>query len=480
MKNLVSKILWNGSVKTGFLILVVLILMSIVFIMLTVWKPWYLTFLVPVVIIPLLITLIPIIVPNNNTTAVQWVIRFSNFVKPLLSSWKFQWACMAFIVGLIVIDLKLEVSSCAYKRYTYSSWIRSFSIQNPDKDNLDILIQAFTTFPYRPEPRALLRRASVRFRFIGTDDSDSELMKRYRMFFQSFINDEKVHNTAIQADHNEACTHTGGRDPIAPDIWYASLIPEGTGNTSRALEILEQRSEQAIQPRLAELLKLNFQVDYMVAKIARGNDDKNRDIVDNFQREANDKSEYWNKFISAIEKLEEFANLTNLNDEMINISSTHYYQEAVDRMGSYYILRCAMESTAENMNPERAQSYLENGVKWYARVLEIRDSSVSETEGNLWFRPPNKLAAYNGFLYAEKRGTPYYIMRSLFDKCKDFGVKYKDDITDPHRRSDGRYHKKAGWAERTIYELSDPATWKKWLEESLRKGWRYNDVFNAT
>ncbi|MCY4427064.1 MAG: hypothetical protein OXC05_08550 [Halieaceae bacterium] len=365
---------------------------------------------------------------------------------------------------LIAVFLALDIvaANCALKRYRYRTWIGSFNWEQPDSKELEKLVRAFTAFPQRLEPRVILEMVSSRF--LGVSPVYDNRVDSYKKFLGLFVDDENVKKAAIQFDQCETCL-ADGRRPLSPDIWYVSLLLERTSDETLSINLLENRPEQAPHAATADLLEHLFLVDSLEREMEEGDES----ALSNIRSEAENESDVWKKYESAIDDLKNIVEMPKLDDDTMLIRSTHFFQEAIDRIGTYYILNCALRNS---------QADLEKGIDWYLRLLETRDKPRgSGPAGTVWLRKPSKLAAYHGFLYAHGIGTPYNRLLPLFAECKDFAKVFRNRITIPYRETGGKYHTKEGWKQQTIHGLPDV---REWVEYMLQKGWRYSDVFNAS
>ena len=456
MENVLNNVFWKRSLKCGKYILVVLSILTVIGFLLTLWNPWYWTVIL-LSVIPTSAALIPV---YKTISCKVWVNRIRHCIIVLISSWKFRW--LGLLLVSLVLFLDIGFAGCAYERYKYRSRILNFNWERPDREQLEKLIEAFTMFPNRLEPRIILRIVSRQF--VGAASDYTKKMASYKEFLRTFLDDERVKNAALLHDGSQKCV-SGWGNHLASDVWYAGMLPERTGDEVLALELLTSRSGQARQAPVANLLKNLLLVDSMERKMEEG---KSKHPLDNMRREENERSDLWKEYEKEIQNLETVVNLTTLDDDSILMRSTHYYQEAIDRIGTYYILRCAIGDSREDLH---------KGIGWYTELLNARDRSIEGTADDVWLRPPRKLAAFHGFLYASEVDTPYHRLVPLFAGCEGFKALFQKRITIAQREAGGRYHASDGWKEHTIYGLSDV---RQLINNLLQKGWRYSDVFNTT
>ena len=431
---------------TGVSLIILLVLLVTVTIALT-------TSNVLLYVLSIVTTIATIVIPLLTLFNVPGRELVQKFTYRLRNS-TFHGLCITALV--LLLGLNFELISCAYYRTKYISYINSFNLRAPD---LSLLSNAYTFFPTRTESIALLKIVHSQYRTPIAWDY-------IKQFIDSTTNPIAPHG-ALKPSRTQKCVACQQDMNESVLVTYASLLPEA-GDFEGAIELLARLNNLPTANLLRQALLIDH-LENVLQKYSRSGDQEQDEITNMLHGSQSD----WEAYHGAIVAMEQQVNQQSFSSDIAATRSSHYYQEALDRLGSYFLFRCAIGSVAQlNRNPNNhvVDWFRTRSIETYKKVIQIRYNTIKT--GNYWIRSPVKLAAYHAFLYASKADKPFFRLIPYFEKCEGFDKAFAELIS-THNLT------KTWWRENTIYELDDIGNLESFIRDQLKHHWRYDDVYNT-
>lgn len=377
-------------------------------------------------------------------------------IRPLIRCFgnpTLQGVCTTAIV--VLLGVNFAFGSCAYKRYRYVSYLNAFDSR---QHKFTHLANAFTLFPNRTESIVLLKIFSNQYRAPVTWD--------YTRQFTDGLKTAMTSYAGCGGGGVSPCILYGREMDDLGIVSYASLLPEA-GDIDSAIDLLS-----ALKSPTAALLRQLLEIDrsgYILQKFSWRADRSKEDFLNLVHGSTKD----WEVYNESVAELQEQVIKDKFDADLAEIRSTHYYQEALDRIGSHYLIRCALESvnmTELNYNNHVIDKYRLDSIKWYKKVIIARDRTTKLE--NYWIRNPGKLVAYHAYLFVSDTDEPYFRLVPFFRNCIGFEEEYKELVQTTEMTREY-------WKRNTIYGLDGEGELEDYLREQLTKGWRYHDVYNT-
>lgn len=268
-----------------------------------------------------------------------------------------------------------------------------------------------------------------------------------------------------------------------PKFWYSTVVQlssdiDDPKSAKWAIELAAQAEEHS---PTAELYKLYVELEYWEALANK--------LIENFESDLYFPLDYvikklkeqdpkylidYKKYISRRDETAiELSKKLKLSIKNPTIRKTHFYQEANDHLGQYFLSVCK-----ERKKGESSTEYLRRSDFYFREVLETRSNQIHRRKDSfIWLRSPGKLGIYH--LFRKINGNPFGDPRTkkwlsgLFDeRCDGAEDMIRSIYNDYLIFQKGKQEDYKAWRDGSI--RGDAARDRqKLLNTFLSKGWRF-------